>query len=248
MPAPAEEEDDPYEKTVADIFDDALERTVAADTDVPPTIVILSEDGARHRGKVGATTLGRSRGKADIVVNDPERKVSGCHAQVICFDGTHFIEDMNSTNGTWVNGEQLEKEQRVPVEDLCEVMLYRQRVLVAFDTMAESLWQANVLLCLKCEETDEMKYLWRGEMKLGRNNPWKDGVLTGKKVSHNHAVIQVNGSRCVLQDLNSTNGTTVNGQTLEKGGSCALTTGDIIQIDTNHFVVKLINFTGGAKA
>ena len=240
-------DDDPMEKTVAEFFDDALDRTVAAETDVPPTIVILSEDGLRHRGKIGTTTLGRSRAKADIAVNDPERKVSGCHARIICFDGTHYIEDMNSTNGTWVNGEPLEKEQKVPVDDQCEVTLYRQRVLVAFDLEAESLWQAQTLLCLRCEETDEMKYLWRGEMKLGRNNPWRDGVLTGKKVSHNHAAIQVNGRQCVLKDLNSTNGTAVNGVMLEKGAYRELVTGDVIQIDVNHFVVKLINFTGGAE-
>lgn len=248
-PAPAAEEDeDLLDKTVADFDDGALDRTVAANVDVPPTIVILSEDGIRRRGKIGVTRLGRTQAKADIVVNDPERKVSGCHAQIVCFDGKSYVEDMNSTNGTWVDGKHLEKEEKVNVRDICDLALYRQHILVAFGDKAETLWRANALLCLCCEETDERKYLWNGIMKLGRSAPWREGVLQSKKVSHEHAEILISGGKCILKDLNSTNGTMVNGSLLEKGGSCELTTGDIIQIDMNHFVVKVIDFTGGVRA
>ncbi|MBQ6513426.1 MAG: FHA domain-containing protein [Clostridia bacterium] len=240
--------DDDDGGTVAADYDDPLNKTRQDESEIPPTIVILSEDGVRYRGKTDVTRLGRTRGKADIVVNDPDRKVSGCHAQIVCVDGKHFIEDMNSTNGTWVNGERLEKEQKVPVGNLCEVTLFKQDILIAFKGSAETLWKAETLLCLRCEETDERKYLWCGEMKLGRNNPWKEGVLQSKKVSHNHAEILITENRCILKDLNSTNGTAVNGSLLEKGGSRELATGDVIRIDTNHFAVKVIKLTGGAGA
>jgi pSer/pThr/pTyr-binding forkhead associated (FHA) protein len=78
---------------------------------------------------------------------------------------------------------------------------------------------------------------------MGRNYPWKNGVLQSGKVSHNHAMIRLDGDECVLQDQNSTNGTEVNGVMLEKGSSCLLNTGDVIRIDVNHFEVALIQLT-----
>lgn len=245
-----DEHEDPLDITVAEIEtdDNPLDITVSVDLDVLPTIVILSENGLRHRGKPGITTLGRTKTKSDILVSDPEHKVSGCHARIICLDGKHFIEDLNSTNGTYVNGERLNKQEKISVDSYCEVKLYTHRILVAFDEAAKSLWFAPVLLYLRCEETDEAKYLWSGEMNLGRNNPWKNGVLQSKKVSHNHALIQINGDECILTDTNSTNGTYINGTVLSKGTSRPIITGDIIKIDTNHFIVTIISFTGGMEA
>ena len=242
--------DDNPEKTIAAKDGNASDDggTVVASLDVLPTIVILSENGLRHHGNPGITTLGRTKTKSDILVSDPEHKVSGCHAKIICLDGKCFIEDLNSTNGTYINGERLKKGEKISVNSYCEVKLYTHRILVAFDIAAKSLWNASILLYLRCEETDETKYLWNGEMKLGRNNPWKNGVLQSKKVSHNHALIQINGNECILTDTNSTNGTYINGTVLSKGTSRSITTGDIIQIDTNHFIVTIINFTGGMEA
>ena len=40
----------------------------AAGQEIPPTFVVLSGDGAKYRGKIGTTILGRSKTKADVVI------------------------------------------------------------------------------------------------------------------------------------------------------------------------------------
>jgi len=50
-------------------------------------------------------TIGRSPRKADILVDD--EKVSGEHARLNHKEGQFMILDLLSSNGTWVNGEQI---------------------------------------------------------------------------------------------------------------------------------------------
>ncbi len=59
----------------------------------------------------GGVTLGRS-GEADIVFSDSY--ASGLHARVYPRADRYFIEDMNSTNGTLLNGAPVIGEVEVP--------------------------------------------------------------------------------------------------------------------------------------
>jgi len=52
------------------------------------------------------TTIGRI-GTNDIRLLD--EMVSGHHAKIICFQNNYFIEDISSTNGTFVNGKRISK-------------------------------------------------------------------------------------------------------------------------------------------
>ena len=51
-------------------------------------------------------TLGRMPGN-DIVIEDTV--VSGHHAKIVTLEGNSFLEDLSSTNGTYVNGERIAK-------------------------------------------------------------------------------------------------------------------------------------------
>ena len=42
--------------------------------------------------------------------------VSRLHARIEVTEGDYYIEDMNSTNGTYLNGERLEYRQKVKLE------------------------------------------------------------------------------------------------------------------------------------
>ncbi len=59
----------------------------------------------------GGATLGRS-GDADIAFSD--RYASGLHARVYPRADRYFVEDMNSTNGTLMNGAPVIGEVEVP--------------------------------------------------------------------------------------------------------------------------------------
>ncbi|MEX0621273.1 MAG: FHA domain-containing protein [Solirubrobacterales bacterium] len=59
----------------------------------------------------GGVTLGRSA-DADIAFTD--RYASGVHARVYPRAGRYFVEDMNSTNGTLLNGAPVTGEVEIP--------------------------------------------------------------------------------------------------------------------------------------
>ncbi len=44
-------------------------------------------------------------GEIPIVVNDPSKKVSSNHCRVLYDNGNFYIEDLISTNGTYVDGD-----------------------------------------------------------------------------------------------------------------------------------------------
>jgi hypothetical protein len=59
-------------------------------------------------------TFGRSDG-ADIRVDDPF--ASSAHARIFSRGGFMYLEDMGSTNGTYLNGRQLRSAQQLKVAD-----------------------------------------------------------------------------------------------------------------------------------
>ena len=76
----------------------------------PATLLVkLHGKGSRHIELIHETfTIGR---KADntLVIEDPA--VSGHHARIIKVQAVFFLEDLKSTNGTAVNGQQITRHQ-----------------------------------------------------------------------------------------------------------------------------------------
>lgn len=69
----------------------------------PPTDIRFG--GHRLRRAEGGLVIGRQPALVDQVIHDPA--VSMRHARVIRKGGRFFIEDLNSRDGTWINGERL---------------------------------------------------------------------------------------------------------------------------------------------
>ncbi len=60
----------------------------------------------------------------DLDSEDPEAKVSRRHARITLNDGKHFLEDLGSTNGTFVNrGKRLPPGTRQPLNDGDEIIV-----------------------------------------------------------------------------------------------------------------------------
>ncbi|WP_297417697.1 FHA domain-containing protein [Clostridium sp.] len=59
-------------------------------------------------------TIGRKDGNS-IVLSDPH--VSGNHAKIIVWNDSLFIEDLNSTNGTYVNGNKINSKMKLVNKD-----------------------------------------------------------------------------------------------------------------------------------
>jgi pSer/pThr/pTyr-binding forkhead associated (FHA) protein len=60
----------------------------------------------------------------DLDSDDPEAKVSRRHARISFVDGKYFLEDLGSTNGTFVNrGKRLAPGSRQPLGDGDEIIV-----------------------------------------------------------------------------------------------------------------------------
>ena len=68
--------------------------------------------------------------------------------------------------------------------------------------------------------------LTKDRTTLGRR-PYNDIVIDNLAVSGEHAVLQMSGNEVIIEDLNSTNGTYVNGKAAKKQ---ALRNGDSVEV------------------
>jgi hypothetical protein len=75
------------------------------------------EPGSRFDVGSGAT-LGRAE-SADVMVDDPF--ASSAHARIFSRGDFMYIEDMGSTNGTYLNGRQLRTAERLKVADVVRI-------------------------------------------------------------------------------------------------------------------------------
>jgi pSer/pThr/pTyr-binding forkhead associated (FHA) protein len=66
----------------------------------------------------GSATIGRSPA-AEIQIDDPF--ASGRHARIFEHGGLFYVEDMGSTNGTYLNGEKVDSQQLLHAEDRIRV-------------------------------------------------------------------------------------------------------------------------------
>jgi hypothetical protein len=88
---------------------------------VSPRLVVVAamghEPGTSFDVGHGAT-MGRSDG-AEIRVDDPF--ASSAHARIFSRGDFMYVEDMGSTNGTYLNGRQLRTAERLKVADLIRI-------------------------------------------------------------------------------------------------------------------------------
>ena len=62
-----------------------------------------------------------------------ELGVSRNHAEIVFSDGTYFVKDNGSTNGTWINGEKIPPYKQMPLRDSDQVRLGHFTMLVKFN-------------------------------------------------------------------------------------------------------------------
>lgn len=67
---------------------------------------------------IGGLSIGRSK-ESDVQIDD--RYASGFHARVFSREGRFFVEDMNSTNGTLLNGAELAGEAELIDGDAIQI-------------------------------------------------------------------------------------------------------------------------------
>ena len=166
-------------------------------------------------------TIGRD-GTGDI--NLLSDYVSRPHCQIRQENGQYIIEDLNSTNGLILNGYAIthhiiQDGDNIRIDDGEQTT--KDGVLMSFSYHnTKSGWQTISLVN-------------RMTTTIGRT-PGNDIILDHIGVSKSHAKITAKANKYYLQDLNSTNGTMINGKKVE--GKVQLQEKDIIIITNSQLI------------
>lgn len=218
--------------------------------------LILSKPDGVHQEFIlnkPLVTLGRATTN-DIVL--AEGRVSRNHAQIVFVDGGINLTDLNSANGIVVNGQRI-KEAKIQTGDSFEVGGFSLQYLPAAEDVHEEATMINseselaltlnqMTVPISLNETSLPRLVihapdrtWEvllvdDSYSIGRTDG-NDLVLDYQKISRNHASVERKGRDFIVRDLNSTNGTRVDGNRIEQH---RLENGDTFQIGPAQIVFK----------
>lgn len=166
----------------------------------------------------------------DLRIDSPG--ISRHHAQIVWRDGEYWIED-HSTNGTLLNGRRvvrarLDHRDVITVGhdvDLTVVVSEEDEKPTAIHSI-RSAWLEPI-----GPEVGPRMLIPPGEITIGRSAP-STVLVNSPVVSHMHARIEREPDRLVVFDLNSSNGTFVNGLPID--GPIELGDGDVLSVARAH--------------
>lgn len=182
-------------------------------------ILTLIEPVSRKSWKLSgdSTTIGRDE-RSSIFIDHPS--VSWSHAVLRIKDGKLTIEDQASSNGTEINGQEIQPRKEHPIAP------------------GDSLRLGSVLLEIERREsklrgTEVIKTNSRVQL-IGRD-PNSDVALGSPQVSWHHCRLTPATDGFVIQDLGSTNGTFLNGSRIDKAPFGA---GDVLKVGPHRLRVE----------
>lgn len=190
------------------------------------TKLIISRDGEATRTVVLAkerTSLGRHRSN-DIVLEHPT--VSGQHALIVTILDEAHLEDLNSTNGTFVNGHRIGKHFLQPND---RIMLAKYQLQFVADGIRPSGTGTPVLAqieVLNGANAGKQLALTKPQTTLGRAGVQVVVVTRGLDA---YAITHVEGEQAPL----------VNGAALGKRQQ-TLHHGDVIELTGTRMVFRLV--------
>jgi membrane-bound lytic murein transglycosylase D len=193
-----------------------------------PAILIVRSGSLQNREfklSSGTTRLGR-KADNDIVFGD--HLVSSNHAEIRCSGEEYVLIDRDSTNGTFIEGKAV---SRVRLENRVSFELGEGGPVVEF-RCEEDKGAGRARLCPVSgawqSGTDPVE-LTASRTSIGRatSNDVVVGREPGSVVSSEHAIIELGSDSCRIKDLDSSNGTFVNGARVD---TARLQDGDRVEL------------------
>jgi hypothetical protein len=103
-------------------FETGYHEVAGGEAEATDAFLVVQEGGGLTKGDhfdlFGGVSLGRS---ADTDIRLDDRYSSGFHARVFNRGGTYFVEDLNSTNGTLLNSQELHGEAELRPGDVIRI-------------------------------------------------------------------------------------------------------------------------------
>jgi pSer/pThr/pTyr-binding forkhead associated (FHA) protein len=230
-------------------LEDLTGRPAGAEDEGPEclSLLVVSGPDVGQRFPLLETTIRIGRRTGGIQLKDPE--VSGRHCELTQFGGRLLIKDLNSTNGTRVEGKRIEVEElavggsfRVgqttlrlerTTEPIADRSAPKPSTTLTSREPATTTRRAMrplgappryELVMLQGHTPDQRFELPLGRTVVGRNEG--DIALYDLRVSRKHAEVEVRGAgQVMVRDLASSNGTTLNNEPVI---NAALKPGDIL--------------------
>ena len=229
--------------TVMDTGDDDDENTEQGHTVIEKRavapVLVHFETNKLYDGKYPMTSVGRSKKKCDIVLSD-FGTVSSHHLDLIIYKKQNYIIDKGSANGTWVNGVQVEEDERTLIDKFAEVSIAHESFLVAFDELAEEIRNSMFIAVIEPVDAGTKQYLFGKELCMGRSHRWDENIFRSEKISRTHAVLLPCDDGYMIEDR-SANGTFINKSKITKNEPVMLSDGDVIKMGSESFVYKCWN-------
>ena len=191
---------------------------------------VIHETGGRAQAYALSKPVMRIGRAADNDIVVSSKLVSNHHLQVESRGGKVLVTDLNSTNGTILNGIRIPPSQGVPLH-LGDVMrvgdLNGNSIQIAYGGAAEGGLRTRAV-----ETLDLAKLAAQPSVVIGRA-PSSDLVMPHPSVSKNHAMITRQNGEIWIRDLGSRNGTFLNGTRIAQS---RLRNGDEIRVGPFHLV------------
>lgn len=83
------------------------EGTEGSSENIPENAFLITQNNKAYPLKRGVISIGRRLEKNDLVLDDP--RVSRYHAQLRLLGGQYILFDLESTGGTYVNGQRIKQ-------------------------------------------------------------------------------------------------------------------------------------------
>lgn len=222
-----------------------------------PTVVVKKNDEVVFEYTIEDLPVHIGR-KSDNHIVLEEKNVSRKHAQILMKEDQYFIQDLESTGGTFVNGEPI-LEKDIHTGDLIKIGTYQLLFNSGIPEDERTIYDAEDATVLEeGTEMDEDRTLFyeepeaklvviksetlEGEITLeeeetvfGRDGE-ADVAIEDKRISRQHCKIWLDGTEYKITDLGSSNGTFVNGQKVTEK---ILENGDSIQIGSNTLEFRI---------
>ncbi|MGH4050564.1 MAG: FHA domain-containing protein [Clostridium sp.] len=185
----------------------------------------ISEVEIHYNSSKSEYSFGRNKGN-DIIITSPV--VSGRHGVIYVENSKCYVKDLNSTNGVHVNNISIK------AKELCD------GDNIKIDNMEESNENSVVIVYSRILDNREERWIkfsleGKDKITIGRAKGI-DISLKHPSLSREHASIFKRDNIYFIEDLNSTNGTYLNGEYL--GCKTALKENDVIVVGNTKIIFK----------
>ena len=190
--------------------------------------------------KKGKITIGRTGYNADIEIDD--KKASREHAIIEIVDKKVFITDLNSTNGTYINGKKTPPNKARQILDSDTINIASKTLKLVSNNESSN----KTVVSQSLPENENVLGLSKFQEKIKQNKALQIGrlatsdlVLDDPTVSRVHARISHENNAFWVEDLGSVNHTYVNGEKIKS--KVQLQESDIITV--SFYAINLIEGT-----